>query len=48
MDELKGVLDDTARHQLLSAVSAVLHEGACQSLDDGALYRLRQEITHTV
>jgi hypothetical protein len=37
VDDLEGVLHDAASHQLLSAVSAVLHEGAGQSLNDGAL-----------
>lgn len=37
VDELEGVLDDAARHQLLSTVSSVLHEGTSQSLHDRAL-----------
>jgi hypothetical protein len=37
VDQLKGVLHDAHSHHLLTGVSAVSHQGAGQSLNDGAL-----------
>lgn len=39
VDQLKGVLDDANSHHLLAGVSAMSHQGAGQSLNDGALYQ---------
>lgn len=37
MDDLQGVLDDASRHELLTAVAALAHQGAAKALHDGAL-----------
>ena len=37
MDDLKGVLDDPHRQELLAVVPAVHHHGVGDALDDGAL-----------
>jgi len=39
VDDLQGVLDDAGRHELLTAVAALAHQGAGEALDDGALRR---------
>ena len=37
VDDLEGVLDDAAGHELLAVVAAVHHHGVGESLHDGAL-----------
>lgn len=37
VDDLQGVLHDASRHQLLTAVATLAHQGAAKALDDGAL-----------
>lgn len=37
VDDLQGVLDDASRHELLTAVAALAHQGAAKALHDGAL-----------
>lgn len=37
VDDLQGVLDDASRHELLTAVAALAHQGAAKALHDRAL-----------
>lgn len=38
VDDFQGVLDDASRHQLLTAVAPLAHEGHAEALHDRALF----------
>lgn len=45
VDDLKGVLDDARRHELLTAVASLAHQSAAEALHDGALHKKTQKNT---